>query len=83
MKTNFEVKFSAPIIKRDLLGTWEMHGTCYSPIRQNFALCSVLVESREKLVNRMTHTNGRQLPIGICHSFNATKLNKEGNVKNG
>ena len=32
----------------------------------------------------MTHSDGRQLPIGICRSFNATKLNKgkDGIVKN-
>ena len=32
----------------------------------------------------MTHSDGRQLPIGICRSFNATKLykGKDGIVKN-
>lgn len=85
-RTNFKIKFSIPTIKHDLSETLEMHGMRNAPIGQSFAFCRALLERHEKLFNRMTHADGRQLPMIIRHSFDTTELKKgdgEIEIKNG
>jgi len=46
-------------------------------------LGSAFIQCHEKIVNGTAHTDRRQLPMSIRHSFYTTKLNKELEVKYG
>ena len=53
-----------------------------APIRKHFALLTILLYTFKKLLDRMSHIDGRQFTMIVRHGPNASKLQK-GRISDG